>query len=191
MVAIRIPFFQIWYSSVFLTTAFIAWVATLVSPTDLIWTCIRIKNIPNGIAVGAIYVGTLIIGFFIWASRIYTNRAALKEIPRAYIPVDKGEVPRKVHKMIKRQWARSSIVAWDSRPRDLTKELVDSSQGEEGKRPSLHAVVNRHTLTRRQRLRQTLHLQHGARYLTLAGPALLIPHCRTWNTIASSWSCRT
>ena len=142
MVAIRIPYFQIWYSSVFLTIAFITWVATLVSPTDLIWTCIRIKNIPNGIAVGAIYVGTLVIGFFIWSSRIYTNRAALKEIPRAYIPVDKGEVPRKVHKMIKKQWERSAIVAWDSRPRDLTEELAEVRQSQESERHGIHGLLH-------------------------------------------------
>lgn len=149
MVAIRIPFFQIWYSSAFLTTAFIAWVATLVSPTDLVYSCIRIKNIPNGIAVGAIYVGTIIIALFIWSSRIYTNRATLKEIPRSYIPVDKGEVPRKVHKMIRRQWERSAIVAWDSRPRDLTEELAEMGQDDdESERHGIHGLLRGHAKKR-------------------------------------------
>jgi hypothetical protein len=147
MVAIRMPFFQIWYSSAFLTVAFITWVGTLVSPADLIYSCIRIRNIPNGIAVGAIYVGTIIVAFFIWSSRIYTNRATLKEIPRSYIPVDKGEVPRKVHKMIKRQWDRSAIVAWDSRPRDLTEELAELREvqvDEESERHGIHALLRSH-----------------------------------------------
>jgi hypothetical protein len=116
-----------------------------VSPADLVYSCIRIKNVPNGIAVGAIYVATIIVAFFIWSLRIYTNRATLKEIPRSYIPVDKGEVPRKVHKMIKKQWERSAIVAWDSRPRDLTEELAELRQPDDGaERHGIHGLLHSH-----------------------------------------------
>jgi hypothetical protein len=148
MAAIRIPFFQIWYSSVFLLIAFATWLATLVSPTDLVYSCIKIKNIPNGIAVGAIYVGTLVLAFFIWSSRIYTNRAVLKEIPRSYIPVDKGEVPRKVHKIIKKQWERSAIVAWDSRPRDVREELVEIGHEDNEERHGIGGLLRGHTKKR-------------------------------------------
>lgn len=124
MRSVRIPFFQIWYSSVFLTLAFATWVATFVSPADMVYQCIRTRNIPNGISVGAVYVLTILVAFFILASRIYTNRAVLREIPRNYIPVETGEVPKKVHKMIVKQWKRSAIVAWDSRPRDVREEML-------------------------------------------------------------------
>jgi hypothetical protein len=145
---IRIPFFSIWYSSAFLTLAFITGVATLVSPIDLVYGCIRIKNVPNGIAVGAVYIATLVVAFFIWSSRIYTNRAVLKEIPRSYIPVDKGEVPRIVHKLIRKQWERSAIVAWDTRPRDVRKELAEMGHEEDEERHGISALLRSHTKKR-------------------------------------------
>ncbi|KIW02464.1 uncharacterized protein PV09_06272 [Verruconis gallopava] len=148
MAAIKIPFFQIWYSSAFLIIVFLTWVATLVSPTDLVYSCIRIKNVPNGIAVGAIYIGTLLVALFIWSSRIYTNRATLKEIPRCYIPVDKGEVPRKVHKMIKKQWERSAIVAWDSRPRDIREELTRMAHEDDETRHGFAGLLKGHAKKR-------------------------------------------
>jgi hypothetical protein len=145
---IRIPFFQLWYSSAFLTIAFATWVATLVTPSDLVYSCIKIRNIPNGTAVGAIYVATLVVAFFLWSSRIYTNRAVLKEIPRSYIPVDKGEVPRKVHKIIKKHWERSAIVAWDSRPRDVREEFAGVGHEKDEERHGISALLRGHVKKR-------------------------------------------
>ncbi|TID15353.1 sucrase/ferredoxin domain containing protein [Venturia nashicola] len=126
--SVRIPYFQIWYSSAFLIVFFTTWVLTLVIPADIIYQSVRTRNtprnIPNVFIIAGAYVLTIVISFFIWASRIYTNRVVLKEIPKAYIPVDKGEVPRKVHRMIIKQWERSALVAWDSMPRDIREELV-------------------------------------------------------------------
>ncbi|QDS75200.1 hypothetical protein FKW77_008819 [Venturia effusa] len=126
--SVRIPYFQIWYSSAFLIVFFTTWVLTLVIPADIIYQSVRTKNsprnIPNVFIIAGAYVLTIIISFFIWASRIYTNRVVLKEIPKAYIPVDKEEVPRKVHRIIVRQWEKSAIVAWDSMPRDIREELA-------------------------------------------------------------------
>ncbi|RDI80787.1 hypothetical protein Vi05172_g9146 [Venturia inaequalis] len=130
--SVRIPYFQIWYSSAFLIVFFTTWVLTLVIPADIIYQSVRTKNtprnIPNVFIIAGAYVLTVVISFFIWASRIYTNRVVLKEIPKAYIPVDKGEVPRKVHRMIVKQWERSAIVAWDSMPRDIREELVKAEE---------------------------------------------------------------
>lgn len=105
---------------------------TLVVPADIIYQSVRTKNtprnIPNVFIIAGAYVLTIVISFFIWASRIYTNRVVLKEIPKAYIPVDKGEVPRKVHRMIVKQWERSAIVAWDTMPRDIREELAKAEE---------------------------------------------------------------
>jgi len=70
-------------------------------------------------------VVTAVVCAFIWSSRIYTNRVVLRDIPKDYVPIEAGDVPRKVRKMIEKQWRRSAVVAWDSRPRDVTDELVD------------------------------------------------------------------
>lgn len=47
----------------------------------------------------------------------------LKEIPKSYLPVERGEVPRKVRRLIVKHWERSAIIAWDERPRDVRAEL--------------------------------------------------------------------
>jgi hypothetical protein len=105
---------------------------TLVIPADIIYQSVRSTNaptnIPNVFIIAGAYLLTIVISLFIWASRIYTNRVVLKEIPKAYIPVDKGEVPRKVHRMIVKQWERSAVVAWDSRPRDIREELAKAQE---------------------------------------------------------------
>ena len=128
MRSVRIPYFRIWYSSLFVFLFLATLILTWVSPADLVYQSIRTKTIPNIFSIGGAYALAFVICGFVWSSRIYTNRLVLREIPKAYIPVDYGEVPKKVHKMIKRQWARSALVAWDSRPRDIRKELVDEAQ---------------------------------------------------------------
>jgi hypothetical protein len=144
MRSVRIPYFRIWYSSAFVTLFFAAFITTIVTPADLVYQNIRNnRNIPNIFSIAGVYVLTIVISLFIWASRIYTNRAILNAIPKAYIPVDAGEVPRRVHRMIVKQWERSAIVAWDSRPRDIREEM----QHEEGSdRHERHA----HPFRRRQ-----------------------------------------
>jgi hypothetical protein len=123
MRSVRIPYFRIWYSSAFVTLFLVAFITTIVTPADLVYQSIRDNhNYPDIFSVAGVYVLTIVISLFIWASRIYTNRAVLNAIPKSYIPVDAGEVPRKVHRMIVKQWERSAIVAWDSRPRDVKEE---------------------------------------------------------------------
>jgi len=119
----RIPYFRIWYSTSFVILFTITLILTLISPADLVYQSIQNQTIPNVFSVGGAYILTFVLCLFIWASRIYTNRAILKEMPKAYIPIDAGEVPRKVHRMIIRQWERSAIIAWDSRPRDVRDEI--------------------------------------------------------------------
>jgi hypothetical protein len=132
MRSVRIPYFRIWYSSSFVLLFFLAVILTLISPGDLIYQSIaNNRNIPNVFTVAGTYVLTILICLFVWSSRIYTNRAILKEIPKPYIPVEDGEVPKKVHKMVVQQWERSAIVAWDSRPRDMRKEAKESRESSE------------------------------------------------------------
>jgi hypothetical protein len=123
MGSIKIPFFRIWYSSAFVILFIITLVLTLISPGDLIYQLIRASKLRDVASLAGVYVLAALVCLFIWASRIYTNRAALRDIPKAYVPVEPGEVPRKVRRMIERQWRRSALVAWDSRPRDVAEEI--------------------------------------------------------------------
>jgi hypothetical protein len=131
MRSIQIPFFKIWYSSAFVILFLIAFILTLISPADLIYQAAKSKSIPNVISVAALYFVASLFCLFIWASRIYTNRAVLRDIPKHYVPVEAGEVPRKVRRMIEKQWKRSALVAWDSRPRDVSLEVLADKAAEE------------------------------------------------------------
>ncbi|KAF2434404.1 hypothetical protein EJ08DRAFT_465523 [Tothia fuscella] len=137
----RIPYFRIWYSTAFTTLFLAAAITTLATPADIIYQTVRKKILADIFSIAGSYILTVIIALFLWASRIYTNRAVLNAIPKNYIPVDAGEVPRKVHKMIVKQWARSAVVAWDSRPRDVRDELVvvrEEGEGKHGKHEHGH-----------------------------------------------------
>lgn len=140
----RIPIFRIWYSTSFVILFTITFILILISPADLIYQSIRNQTIPDVFSIGGAYILAIVLCLFIWASRIYTNRAILKEIPKAYIPIDAGEVPRKVHRMIIKQWERSAIIAWDSKPRDVCNEI--KSHGEESRERSAHAQKRTKTI---------------------------------------------
>ncbi|KAF2136724.1 uncharacterized protein K452DRAFT_237030 [Aplosporella prunicola CBS 121167] len=122
---LRIPFFRIWYSTTYTVIFLILVVLLAVSPADLISQTIRNRSYPNAFVVGGVYVLTLVIILFIFASRLYTNRTVLAGIPKAYIPVEKGEVGKTVRRMIVKGFERSALIAWDSRPRDVRTELDD------------------------------------------------------------------
>lgn len=53
----------------------------------------------------------------IYFFRLYVNRTSLANIPKLYIPIDKGDVRTKVRKMIVASLSRSAAIAWESRPR--------------------------------------------------------------------------
>lgn len=53
----------------------------------------------------------------IYFFRLYVNRTSLANIPKLYIPIDRGDVRTKVRKMIVASLSRSAAIAWESRPR--------------------------------------------------------------------------
>lgn len=65
---------------------------------------------------------TLVFAICIYASRLYTNRTVLAGIPKTWIPVEKGVVGKSVRRLIVEGLARSALVAYDARPRNLRQE---------------------------------------------------------------------
>lgn len=74
--------------------------------------------------IGGVYVLTAILAIFIYSSRLYTNRSVLAGVGKAYIPIEKGELSRKVRKMVIGQLERSALIAWEARPRDVNGEIM-------------------------------------------------------------------
>ncbi|KAF2130424.1 hypothetical protein P153DRAFT_384695 [Dothidotthia symphoricarpi CBS 119687] len=121
----RIPLFRIWYSSTYTILVIILLLLLAISPADTIYQSIKTRELQKMFVVGGAYLLTGLIILLVYSTRIYTNRTVLGAIPKAYVPVEDGEVGRLVRKMIVGQLRRSAIVAWDSRPRDIREDTEE------------------------------------------------------------------
>jgi hypothetical protein len=109
--------FRIFYAS-FFTVLNIALVALLlITPGDAIRQALSNKQLYNVFVVAGCYLLTVVLAILIYASRLYTNRTVLAAIPKTWIPIEKGEVNKKVRKMIVASLNRNAVIAWDARPR--------------------------------------------------------------------------
>lgn len=124
----RIPFFRIFYSTTYTTLFFLTLVMLAITPASMLYTAISSNAFQYVFMIGGVYVLTAIIAIFIYSSRLYTNRSVLADVGKAYIPVEKGEVIKKVRKLIQSQLERSAIVAWESRPRDVLGEVMEAEK---------------------------------------------------------------
>ncbi|EED24345.1 sucrase/ferredoxin-like family protein, putative [Talaromyces stipitatus ATCC 10500] len=107
-------------STVYTILTVVLLVLTLLTPGDFIYQCRVNHRLTNIIIVTGVYVLTVLVGLLIYASRIYTNRTVLSGIPKAWIPVSKGEVDRKVQKAVEEGLNRSAIIAFQARPRNVS-----------------------------------------------------------------------
>ncbi|KAK5118826.1 hypothetical protein LTR62_000035 [Meristemomyces frigidus] len=130
----RIPFFRIFYSTTYTVLYFIEILLLAITPASLIWTSIENSAFQYILMVASVYVLVALVAIFIYSSRLYTNRTVLAGVGKAYIPVEKGEVGKKVRKMIVKQLERSAIIAWEAKPRNVYGEIFAAEQ--EGILPS-------------------------------------------------------
>lgn len=123
---IRIPtLFRIWYSTTYTVIFFILLLFLAVTPADTIYQSFRSKELQKLFIIGGVYALTFLITLLVYSTRLYTNRTVLAAIPKPYIPVEDGEVGKLVRRMIVKALKRSAIVAWDSRPRDVSEEVCE------------------------------------------------------------------
>lgn len=186
LLRLRLPFFRIFYSSTYTALLLVALFLLCVTPGDHIYQIISAHRIGNLFVVGAAYFVTAVVALFIYASRLYTNRATLAAIPRSYLPIGKGEVSHNVRRLIVKNRQRSALVAWESRPRDLHTDKSPSSSSHELEAAAKVGAGNLTRLTTRQQKEQQLQQSSG-------GPRdALIPISSTappWGDIAHpGWS---
>jgi hypothetical protein len=146
MRSVHIPYFRIWYSFAITVLFLITLALTLISPFDLVYQTVHGAAGPkaNVISVAATYLGTFLACCFLWAARLYTNRAALAAIPKSYLPTTAADLPAKVRRLVARNARRSALVAWDSRPRDVSQEaLRDPRSAAHHLLPHLHLHLHR------------------------------------------------
>lgn len=89
----------------------------IVSPIDLIRQAIITKQNYSILIVALCYLVTILIVVFIYATRLYYNKAVLDSIPKSWIPIEKGDVPRDVRQLVVAGLSRSAAIAYEARPR--------------------------------------------------------------------------
>ncbi|EAW24985.1 DUF4129 domain-containing protein [Aspergillus fischeri NRRL 181] len=91
----------------------------ILTPADAIYQCYKTHRLINIFFITGAYVATFILAALIYATRIYTNRTVLSAIPKAWIPVEKEDVGKSVRRLVVEGLARSAIIAFQARPRDI------------------------------------------------------------------------
>ena len=116
---LAIPVFRIFYSTTFTVLSVILAALLLITPADAIRQALVNGHLYYVPIIAGVYFLTLVLAILIYASRLYTNRVVLAGIPKAWIPIEKGDVGTAVHRLILENLARSTAIAWDAKPKDL------------------------------------------------------------------------
>jgi hypothetical protein len=116
---------RIFYSIFFTILNLVLLVLILITPSDAIHQALNNNQLYNVFVIAGCYVLTLLLAILIYASRLYTTRSVLAAIPKTWIPVEKGDVGKRVRKMIADSLARSALIAWDARPRLSNRKIAD------------------------------------------------------------------
>jgi hypothetical protein len=110
--------FRIFYSTSF-TVVFLVLISFICfTPADALYESYKRRRLLDIFLLAGDYVVTALVASLIYASRIYTNRSVLKDIPKTFMPVEKEDLPgRRVHKLIQECLERSAVIAYQTRPR--------------------------------------------------------------------------
>jgi hypothetical protein len=168
--------FRIVYGTSYFLLYFILLVLLLITPGDAIYQAVVNQQNYNIWIVAVAYVVTVSAVIFIYALRLYVNKTALASIPKAWMPIAKGDVPKTVYKMINMGLNRSAAISFDARPR-VAPAAADSAIGEDRNEESRDGEVKE-----RKRSFQLLRLQKSAAVEDELGIALP-PHRPVWGEI--------
>jgi hypothetical protein len=102
----------------------------IITPADTIRQSRNNGQLPYTFIIAGAYVATGALALWLYAGRLFSRRKALAAIPKSYIPIEKGEVKKKVRRMIVASLNRSAAIAWDSRPRISTEPSTIISEPE-------------------------------------------------------------
>ncbi|ATY60150.1 thermatolerance membrane [Cordyceps militaris] len=109
---------RILYRSVYILFYLILIGLLLITPGDVIQRSITNRTRYNILVLALVYAATLLIIAFVYATRLYVNTTSLSAIPKSWIPVDRGDVAARVHRLIGAGLQRSAAITFLSRPRD-------------------------------------------------------------------------
>ena len=122
------PVFRVVYSTTFIILLLLVLALLLVSPADGIYQSRVNQQEWNIVVIAAVYLLTLLIAIFIYATRMYTTHTHLNSIPRSYIPIRKGDVSLAVFRLITESLEKSARIAYQVHPRDLSKGAAPDNE---------------------------------------------------------------
>ncbi|KAL2132383.1 hypothetical protein VTI74DRAFT_3893 [Chaetomium olivicolor] len=109
--------FLIVYNFLYYFLYLILFAFLVVTPIDLIQQAAKVRRNYDILVIIVVHVATVLVVAFIYATRLYINRSVLASIPKSWIPIEKGDVPRDVRQMIVESLGRSAAIAYEARPR--------------------------------------------------------------------------
>ncbi|KAL8769091.1 MAG: hypothetical protein Q9209_004877 [Squamulea sp. 1 TL-2023] len=118
----RIRFFRIFYSTTFTILGLALTILLLITPANLIYEAFLHRQIYSIIIVAGVYILTFGVSVVLYASRLYANRRALLHIPKAWSPLEKGHVEKRVRKLVAEKLEETAVIAYQCRPRNLSKD---------------------------------------------------------------------
>lgn len=109
--------FRVIYTSIYFLLYILLVGLLLITPADAIKRSINNRQSYNIWLLIIFYVVTIVVVCFIYFVRLYVNKTVLAAIPKAWVPIEFGDVNKVVHRMIVSGLDRSAAIAYEARPR--------------------------------------------------------------------------
>jgi hypothetical protein len=110
-------FFRLVYRCLYFLLYLVLLGLLLITPIDAVERSIQNRQTYNIFLLIIVYAVTILVVSFIYVVRLYINKTVLQSIPRAWIPIEIGDVPRTVYWVIAAGLSRSAAIAFEARPR--------------------------------------------------------------------------
>lgn len=124
---------RIIYHSLYYFLTLILVVLLCVTPADAVRQALLNKQRFHILTLIICLSVTLASVVCIYFFRLYVTRTALANIPKLYVPIQQGDVPKGVRKMIGTGLSRSAAIAYESRPRVVVSEGVPTTASMDGR----------------------------------------------------------
>lgn len=109
--------FRFIYGSSYFILCVVTAALLLITPGDAIFKAYQNKQQYNIWILVAALAFTVVIISFIYTLRLYNNKTILASIPKAWVPIEKGDLPKRVYEMITAGLDRSAAITFEARPR--------------------------------------------------------------------------
>ncbi|OAA33725.1 hypothetical protein AAL_01190 [Moelleriella libera RCEF 2490] len=116
-------FSRILYASVYVLFFLVLLGLLLITPGDAIERSLSNNQKYNVLILTISYVVTVLIVVFVYMLRLYITKSAIAAIPKAWVPIEKGDLKDVVYRMIQGGLNRSAVIAYEARPREQLDDI--------------------------------------------------------------------